>query len=70
MKTIRLTNGPYNNCVITDSGVIRIRMALVHRSHRPGTRVGEAIYLPNKKRNLAFWDGNIWTGELVEIIPV
>lgn len=69
MKKITLVNGPYNGRTVDDGGEVALRMSLSHRAEIPGSPVGEAIYIPNPQRTLAFWEGNNWLGTLVEIIP-
>jgi len=68
MKTIQLEGGPYNGREIEDSGACVIRMALTAKRGKKLINIGDANYIPNEDRSLAFWDGNEWLGELVTTI--
>lgn len=66
---MKLINGPYNGREVEDYGMVKLRMAIFDGGQVKGAKLGEAIYLPNEKRDIAFWDENIWLGTLEEIIP-
>lgn len=68
MKKITLEGGPYNGKTIEDSGACVIRMALTKKIGGKLRNIGDANYIPNEDRELAFWDGNEWLGELVQTI--
>lgn len=68
MNKIKLEGGPYNGKTIDDSGASVIRLALTTKRIKRIINIGDANYIPNEDRTIAFWDGNEWLGELVQSI--
>lgn len=65
-----LTNGPWNDREIADSGSVLVRMC-IYQSGTPviGEQMGEAVYEPADDRLRAFWSHNNWLGTLEGEVP-
>jgi hypothetical protein len=67
MNKIKLINGPLDGKLMPDSGAKVLRYSLPLRKGE--NLVRHAIYEPNDRRTLAFWEGNEIKGKNPETIP-